>query len=461
MEGLRETSKRLVYELKRRTETAGLEIKLDPAQSAVYKACFVGAPHCPTQRHPAPNQPWRNPVRPFESVHRLMRQYVDRELLPGLACAVLRGGELVDLHCEGWADREAGVELRPDHLFRIFSNTKLMTSCAVLLLLEEGRISLDDPIETYLPQLGARQVLRAGASNLADTEPAQQSITIRHLLTHSSGLTSAILDAQSPLYRPYLERGVRDPNTTLEQMVDALAALPLAFHPGRQWEYSMATDVLARLLEVLTGRTFDVVLRERIFEPLTMHDTGFWLAPAEQTRLVAYYAGASLTEPLQPGLTRTDDAPYPGAYRQPFARLSGGGGLVSSVGDMVKLMQALMPAASAEAQTRTPRLLKPQTLELMMENHLAPGLCLRSAAFGEVRGKGHGLAGAVTRVPSAMESPHAAGEFHWGGIAGTHWWIHPRHQIAGVLMAQRQWAFWHPFAFDCKRAIYEHVLGSA
>jgi len=401
-------------------------------------------------------------VLDFEPVHAVMRRYVDDDLLAGLSSAVLCGSELVDLHCVGFADREAGVVLDQDHLFRIFSNTKLITSCAVLRMMEDRKLGLDDPIEAYLPQLGGRRVLRKGAQYLADTEPTRSSITVRHLLSHSAGLTSGILDAQSPLHGPYLARGVRDPNTTLAGMIDALADLPLAFHPGTQWEYSMATDVLGRLLEIVSGKTLDRVLFELIFQPLGMHDTRFWVPPQEQHRLVAYYAGVSLNEPMRPGLSLIDDAPYPDAYRRPFARLSGGGGLTSSLGDMIKLVTALMPpdpdvrGRSAGAAT----LLRPESLALMMTNQLAEGLCLESSVFGEVRGKGHGLAGAVTRVPSSTESSHAVAEFHWGGIAGTHWWIHPRHRLAGIVMTQRHWAFWHPFAFDWKRAIYQQLLGA-
>ncbi|NBS96669.1 MAG: class A beta-lactamase-related serine hydrolase, partial [Betaproteobacteria bacterium] len=213
-----------------------------------------------------------------------MHRYVEDDLLAGLSSAVLHGSEVVDLHCAGWADRENRVALDPEHLFRIFSNTKLITSCAVLGMVEEGRLGLDDPIEAYLPQLGSRRVLRRGATDLADSEPARSSITVRHLLTHTAGLTSGILDPQSPLHAPYLDRGVRDPNTTLASMVDALADLPLVFHPGTQWEYSMATDVLSRLLEVVCGQAFDRVLLDRIFEPLAMRDTRFWVPPEQQHR---------------------------------------------------------------------------------------------------------------------------------------------------------------------------------
>ena len=161
-----------------------------------------------------------------------MQSFVDKELIPGASWALLRGTELIDVQCVGWADREQRVPLRTDHIFRAFSNTKLATSCAILLLIEDGVLGLDDPVEKYLPQLANRQVLRPGAITLSDTEPARQSITIRHLLTHSSGLGYGLLDAGTPLFNAYVEQRVRDHTTTLAQMIDILAALPLSYHPA-------------------------------------------------------------------------------------------------------------------------------------------------------------------------------------------------------------------------------------
>ena len=185
----------------------------------------------------------------FSAVHTAMRRYVDRDILAGVSHAVLRGRDLVDVGCTGWSDREQGVALGVDHLFRVFSNTKLVTSCAALLLFEEGRFGLDDPIERYIPQLANRRVLRPGATTLTDTEPARGPITIRHLMSHSSGLSYGLLDPGTMIYRAYHERKVRNPATTLSAMMDILAGLPLVFHPGASWEYSVATDVLARLVE--------------------------------------------------------------------------------------------------------------------------------------------------------------------------------------------------------------------
>jgi CubicO group peptidase (beta-lactamase class C family) len=272
-----------------------------------------------------------------------MRRYVDGDLLAGVSSAVLVGRNVVDLHCEGWADREAQVRLREDHVFRAFSNTKLLTTCATMLLIEAGRFGLDDPVERYLPQLADRQVLRPGATSLSDVEPARSSITLRQLLSHSSGLSYGLLDPGTLIYDAYRKAQVLNPATPLTDMIDRLATLPLVFHPGTSWEYSVATDVLGRIIEVASGERFDAFLPKYILDPLDMKDTGF-VVPAESgQRLVAYYRGADPVKLMQPGLSRIDQLPYPGAYRTPVPRLSGGGGLVSTLPDMIALIRSLTP----------------------------------------------------------------------------------------------------------------------
>lgn len=379
----------------------------------------------------------------FGPLRAAMQRYVDRQILPGVSYAILRGRDVINVGCVGWADKEHEVPLRTDHVFRVFSNTKLATSSAVLLLVEQGRIALDDPIERYIPQLGKRRVLKPAATSIDDTEPARGSITIRHLLSHSSGLSYGLLDPGTLMFKAYTERMVLHPGKALPEMMDALAALPLSFHPGTGWEYSVATDVLGRLVEVISGQRLDVFLRERVFAPLDMVDTMFTLPPEQHHRLVAYYAGADALDPMKPGLTRSDDAPYPGAYLRPFAKLSGGGGLVSTLADMVALVRSLLPGG--------PTLLKPATITQMMTNQLPPGVFIRFPVAGEIPGKGFGLAGAVTLAPSAIDPPLSTGELQWGGIAGTHWWIVPKVNLAAVVMTQRQMAFWHPFSFEFKQ----------
>jgi CubicO group peptidase (beta-lactamase class C family) len=383
----------------------------------------------------------------FRPAHAAMQRYVDGDLLSGCSSAVLVGRDLVDVSCIGWADKEARVPLRVDHIFRIFSNTKLVTSCAALLLFEEGRFQFDDPIERFIPQLANRRVLRPGATSLDQTEPAVRPITIRHLLSHSSGLSYGLLDPGTLIFKAYNERKVNNPATTLAEMIDVLADLPLAYHPGTSWEYSVAIDVLARLVEVISGQRFDAFIQSRILGPLGMVDTGFVVS--DRNRLVAYYAGGDPVDPMKPGLRRADALPYPDAYLRPVPRQAGGAGLVSTLPDMVALIRSLLPGG------RT--LLKPDTIELMITNQLPEGVWIRFPAFGEIRGRGHGLAGALILEPSAFDHQDARGELFWGGRAGTQWWISPRANTAGLIMVQRDLAFVHPFTVEFKRLAYEAV----
>ena len=376
----------------------------------------------------------------FGALHAAMRRYVDGEILPCVSSAVLVGRDVVDVACAGWADRERREPLRTDHVFRVFSNSKLVTSCAALLLLEEGRFALDDPVERWLPQLAGRRVLRPGATTLDDTEPARRAITIRHLLGHAAGLAYGILPTGSPLDDAYRARAVLDAESPLAAMIDTIAPLPLAFHPGEGWAYSIALDVVGRLVEVLAGERFDAFVERRIFAPLGMTDTRFAVRDGEAGRLVGLYAGADPLDPSRPGLSRVDDYPWPGAFVRPVPRLSGGWGMVSTLPDMVALVRGLLPGG--------PTLLKPETLALMASNQLPPGRWIGFPRLGEIVGRGHGLAGAVTVTPTPYDPP---GELQWGGIAGTHWWISPRAGVAGVIMTQRHWSFWNPFYFELKQ----------
>ena len=385
----------------------------------------------------------------FKPAHNAMQRYVESNLLSGISSAVLVGRDLVDVNCVGWADKEAQIPLRTDHIFRVFSNTKLITSCAALLLYEEGKLGLDDPIERFIPQLGNRRVLRPGAASLDDTEPAKSSITIRQLLSHSSGLSYGFFDPGTAIFNALNERGVHNPMTPLADMVNVLADLPLIYQPGTSWEYSLATDVVSRLVEVISGQGFDKFIKARIFDPLGMIDTGFVVPEKDRSRLVAYYAGADIMAPMKPGLTRIDNSPFPGAYLKPIARLSGGGGLVSTMPDMVALVRSLLPGG--------PTLLKPETIAQMMTNQLPEGQWIRFATMGEQPGKVFSLAGGLILKPGPFDHADAAGEFYWGGVAGTQWWISPRRNMAGVMMAQRQMSFVHPFSFEFKRLAYDSV----
>ncbi|HSW05597.1 serine hydrolase domain-containing protein, partial [Aquabacterium sp.] len=349
-------------------------------------------------------------------------------------------------------DRENRVALTRDHIFRVFSNTKLITSCAALLLWEQGRFGLDDPVDEYIPALAKRHVLRPGATRIDDTEPARAPITIRHLLSHSSGLSYGLLDPGSTMFAAYTERKLLSPRDTLAEMVDKLGTLPLSYHPGTAWEYSVATDVVSRLVEVISGQSFGDYIDAQILRPLGMVDTGFVLPPAQQHRLTAVYAGADVMDPLKPGLTRTDDYPHPGAYRTVMPKQSGGAGLASTLPDMVALLRSLLPGG--------PTLLKPETLKLLFTNQLADGVGIRFSMSGPIPGRGYSLGGALTRVPWAADPSDAVGDLQWGGIAGTHWWISPQDNMAGLAMTQRQMGFWHPYWFELKALMRQAVRGA-
>jgi CubicO group peptidase (beta-lactamase class C family) len=388
-------------------------------------------------------------TRSFADLRTAMQRYVDQEILAGLSWTVLRGRDVIDQQCIGFADREAKTALRPDHIFRAFSNTKIFVSCSIMMLVEQGRVGLDDAIEKYLPQLGNRKVLMADAKTLGDVEPARSAITIRQLLTHTSGLSYGIFDTGTPLFKAYNEARVLNPLTPLTDMIDQLAQLPLSYQPGTSWEYSIATDVLGRVIEVVSGKALDAFFKAHIYDPLGMTDTGFFVPEAGQDRLVAYYTGADLLDPTKPGLFRIDDKPYPQAYLRPLPRLSGGGGLVTTMPDMLALVRALLRGQDM--------LLKPDTLKQMMTNQLPQGRTIRFARLGPIPGRGYGLGGSVTFAPQSFDPPNARGEFQWGGVAGTHWWICPEANTAGVLMAQREMAFWNPFFGEFKRVAYEAV----
>lgn len=389
----------------------------------------------------------------FSALHSSMQHFVDKELFAGISSAVLVGRDLVDVHCAGLADIEENISMRTDHIFRIFSNTKLVTSISVLMLLEEGGISLDDPIETYIPQLANRQVLLPGATKASDTEPAKSAITIRQLMTHTSGLSYGFLDPGSLIAKLYSDNNVLDAATPLNNMMSVLEKLPLTFHPGTSWEYSVATDVLGYLVEVVSGLKLDKFFQSRIFAPLGMVDTGFWCPPEKQDRLAAYYSGADILQPMKSGLTRADNSPYPNAFLKPSPRLSGGGGLVSTLPDMVALMRRLLPGGET--------ILKPETLDLLKTNQLPNGQNIRFAGLGEMRGRGYGLASSVTVAPYPGAPAGVSGEYWWGGIAGTQWWISPKNNLAGLIMTQRVMGFTHPFAANLKRHVYDAVVASA
>ncbi len=382
----------------------------------------------------------------FGAAHAVLQGEVEARRLAGVSCATLRHGTLIDSFCTGHADLEAGTLLRPDHIHRAFSNTKLFTTVLVLMLADAGHWKLDDPLKTWIPAFGGVRVLRPGATSLDDTVPLARDITIRHLITHQAGFSHGVFDPDSLLYKAYHATGVRGIDTTLAGQMDLLATLPLGFQPGEAWDYALGIDVLARLCELATGQTFGDALQTHILGPLGLVDTGFVLRPDQLPRLAALYKG-DLADPMKPGLERLNTTPWPDAYIKPVPRQSGAGGLFSTQADMLGLLRQLMPGQPSQ-------LLQPATLAAMFTDQVPPHLCVQFPVPGPIPSLGYGLGGAVVRRASSLEPPGAVGELQWGGLAGTHWFINPVNGLAGVVMCQRHFGFWHPAWFAYKRQLY-------
>jgi len=380
-----------------------------------------------------------------------IQTFIDQEYLCGAVAAVLKDGQEVHRKTWGVKSRETGEPMDDTTLFRIYSNTKPITSVAAMTLYEQNRFELDDPLERYLPELADLQVLQYNATSVTETEALASKPTVRQLMSHSAGFSYGIFQ-ESPVDTLYLQRAVLNPAHTLEDMVATLAEIPLANQPGSRFQYSVSTDILARLIEVWSGKSFRDYLHDSIFEPLGMVDTDFHVPPEKVARFASVYAPVDVMDPLKPGLIPADDS-LMGGYLEPRRFESGGGGLVSSVDDYLRFMQMLMADGLVPGADDV-RLLRPETLELMRSNQLPegkkielPGWVMQDTVFG--------LGFAIKQSPASGEPEQAIGEYHWGGLAGTHTWLAPSAGIAGLIFTQRLPGFWDPFSHEFKRLTYQ------
>jgi CubicO group peptidase (beta-lactamase class C family) len=387
----------------------------------------------------------------FTPLHERMQWYVDQNLLASCNTLVMKGTDVLDFRTFGYMDLESRRPLTADAIHRIYSNTKIVTSVAAMMLFEAGRFGLDDPVSEYLPAFTRPKVLKRGAQSLDDVEDAVEPMRMRHLLSHSAGLSYGFIDPGSVIDKAYTAANLTlgGPGQTLETMCESLARMPLAYQPGSRWRYSLSTDVLARVIEVLSGLRFDAFLQQRLFEPLGMHDTAFWVPPEKRERFTAMYAPASFMEPMKPGLTKADD-PRDGQYTKPPSFLSGGGGLVSTVADYLTFLRMIVSGGSWNGA----RILQPETLTLMRTNQLAPGISVRLGMW-QLPNTVFGLGFALKAEPAEGEPAGAKGEYHWGGMAGTHSWMAPEPRLTGLCMTQLMPGFLHPFSHDFKALAYQ------
>lgn len=362
----------------------------------------------------------------------LFERYIAQGKLAGVMTLVYRRGEVVYARGHGQIDVDRGKPMREDALFRIYSMTKPITSVAFMQLCERGLVQLDDPVHAFIPQWESLRVYQAGTYPKFTTAPCERPMTVRDLLTHQSGLTYGFTE-RTNVDAAYRTRGIGlEGCRTLPDMVDKLAELPLEFSPGNAWNYSVSTDVVGYLIELISDRRFDEYLREQIFEPLGMDDTAFWVRPEQVERFSAMYGPAESGD----GLRLVDD-PQMSPYLFPPTFLSGGGGLVSTAGDYLRFCRMLLGQGRLEGA----RILGRKTIELMTLNHLPGGRTIVEAAHNPVQdisraGAGFGLGFSVAVDQVKAQIAGTPGEIAWGGAASTAFWVDPREDLAVVFMTQ-------------------------
>ena len=354
-----------------------------------------------------------------------MQGLVDDGRLAGVVTAVARHGKIVHFESAGYRDMEAGAPMTNDALFRIYSMTKPITGVALMMLYDEGLFRLSDPVEMHIPELSDLQVA-AGVDENGEllTEPADHPMTVRELMAHTGGLTYGIFSG-SEVDSMYVEADLLNSGITLKEMVTRLGAIPLRQQPGSMWHYSVAVDVQGYLVEVLSGQSFDDFLDERLFEPLGMDDTDFYVPAEKAERFAQIY-----TYDEEGNLAASEMFGAGNDYMVDPALKSGGGGLVSTTMDYLKFTQMLLNGGELNGE----RILAPLTVDMMHRNQLPRGL--PENIFG-APGTVFGLDFAIVTDPVEAES-FSRGEYYWGGAAGTWFWIDPVEELIMVGMIQ-QW----------------------
>jgi CubicO group peptidase (beta-lactamase class C family) len=378
----------------------------------------------------------------LERIDEVFRAHVSEGRIAGALGMVIRHGQVAYLSEWGMRDREAGDPLEADAIFRIYSMTKPITSVAVMTLWEEGHFFLNDPVGRYLPELRGLEVAllnEATSTENIPTERANRAVTIQDLLRHTSGFTYGIFSntAVDTLYREANILG----QPTLAEMVSALGEIPLMFQPGTRWYYGVSTDVLARLVEVVSGMPFDRFLETRIFEPLGMSDTGFHVPPEKLRRFTRTYRHAGPDGVLTLGDTAS--------FTMPPTLFSGGAGLVSTAADYARFTQMLLNGGELDGV----RVLGRKTVELMTADHLGD-------VPGPGAGTGFGLGFAVKETAGLNGTASSVGEYNWGGLHGTSFWIDPEEDLIGIFMVQIYPNQSIDFRGQFKNLVYQALVGS-
>ena len=391
-----------------------------------------------------------------------MERYVDTRRYAGSALVIARGGEEVYFNATGLRDVEAGLPFARDTVARIYSMTKPVTTVAAMMLAERGLFHLDAPVSTFLPAFNDMQALVPGAERIDQTEPCAAP-TLHQIMTHTSGLSYPFnpgvlpraMDAEDLLFKPDQGR--------LADMADRVGALPLAFRPGARWEYSVGIDILGRVIEVVSGQTLGVFLQENILGPLGMTETAFKVPEGTGDRFAALYTplagdAMALNAARAGGETlRLVDR----AGGSPFERAtmhSGGGGLVGTIDDYLAFAEMLRRGGGSPQG----RILGPRTVEFMLRNHLPGDIAsMGPQSFAEqpMEGMGFGLGGAVVLDPGRARTPGSIGDFSWGGMASTFFWIDRVQDLSAVFFTQLSPSSSYPARSEFKALVHAALIG--
>lgn len=378
-----------------------------------------------------------------------LKTYTESGRLPGIVVAVARHGKLVHLEALGSMDLAQRTPMRTDAVFRIYSMTKAVTGAAVAQLIERGKIRLDDPVSKYIPAFANVQVFAGGSAANPLLRAPTRAITIAHLLTHTAGLTYGAF-GNTPVDSMYRSAGLLDPTRTIGQFADSIARLPLLSDPGSTWNYSMAMDVLGRVVEVASGKRFDRYLDDALFAPLGMRETGFHATAAMKGRIATVYSrGAS--GPLIPDTTLVG-----AGFRVDDKVFAGGQGLLSTVADYLRFTQMLLNGGTLDGK----RVLKQESVDMMMRNHLPPELSpITPPPLGSKRGYGQGFGGVVMLDSVAAGLPTSPGEYQWCGYAGTYFWVDRAMDLIGMVWTQVYAGCPHPIETQVQKLVYGAIVG--
>ncbi|MFZ4690598.1 MAG: serine hydrolase domain-containing protein [Polymorphobacter sp.] len=381
----------------------------------------------------------------------LAEKYVTPGKLPGTLTLIARHGDIAHIGITGHADVERGLPLSEDTIFRIYSMTKPVTSVALMMLVEEGRIALEDPVHRYIPEWKNLGVFVAGTHKLGfQTRPVSRPMQVVDLLRHTAGLTYGF-QLRSNVDEAYRREkiGEIEKAGTLADMISALGKLPLEFSPGDSWNYSVATDVCGWLVQVVSAQKFEDFLADRLFTPLGMVDTGFHVREGQGHRLATCY------QPTRTGGIEVQDDAATSSFLKPASFISGGGGLVSTARDYLKFAQMLLNGGTADGH----RYIGRKTIDLMTANHLPGGssiAAMSKSLFSEAAydGIGFGLGFATTTSAAQTLMPGSDGDYFWGGAASTFFWIDPEEDLIGIFMTQLIPSSTYPVRREVRTMVY-------